>query len=261
MTILDKKRLIFSFYLTNDWEESETNILHIRLLSKYLGTFDDVIFCLITNNDIKPEVVKNFQRLIISKCNGDITFKMYKNTNYRESLVLYNEISKKLKDLDGVTFFGHNKGISNSYFGIENVKMWICALYYFSFEYDLPFDFLNGPMSYGPLKVCCCNEFFISSGQSVHDWHYAGTFFWLKCQQLDFYLKSNNIELPQLTNRWYSEMFLGNVMPNTEAWSYNDRYLLGDKFDGYNVFEKIKKMYEGNDYVVEDFLNFFKENS
>lgn len=261
MTILDKRRLIFSFYLTNDWEESETNILHIRLLSKYLGIFDDVIFCLITDNDIKLEVVKNFQRLIIGKCGGDVTFKVYKNTNYRESLVFYNEISKKLKDLDGVTFFGHNKGISNLYFGIENVKMWICALYYFSFEHDLPFEFLNGPMVYGPLKVCCSNEFFVSSGQSVHDWYYAGTFFGLKCQQLDFYLKSNNIELPQLTNRWYSEMFLGNVIPNTEAWSYNDSYLLRDKFDGFNVLDSIKKMYDGNDYIIDEFLRFFKENS
>jgi hypothetical protein len=260
MEILDKIRLIFSFYLTNKWEENEINRLHLRLLSNYISRFDEVIFCLIIDNDIEAEVIKDFERRIIGECKKDVIFKTYKNTNYRESLVLYEEIAKKLEDLDGLTFFAHNKGMSDC-FSIDSVKMWVCALYYFSFEVELPYYQLNGPLSFGPLKFYCCNDFFGSGAKSKYDWYYAGTFFWLKCQQLDFFMKCNNEEVPKMTNRWYSEMFLGNVVPYYEGWSYNNKITVNREFRGEDICDLLYCLYGAEEKILDSFFSYVEENS
>jgi hypothetical protein len=130
MKIIDKTRLIFSFYLTNDNLYDEINQLHLRLLSRYLWLFEDVIFCIIVDDNVEYKVIKELQKIVLGISYRNITFKIYENTNYRESYVLYNELATKLKELDGLTFFGHNKGISDT-FGVENTKLWIAALYFF----------------------------------------------------------------------------------------------------------------------------------
>ena len=57
-----------------------------------------------------------------------------------------------MEKLDGLTFFGHNKGISDTD-PIETVKMWVTAMYYFNLEFDLPYNDLNGFTFYGSLKT------------------------------------------------------------------------------------------------------------
>ena len=257
MEILDKKRLIFSFYLTNKWWEHSINMFHMKMLSMYLPRFDESLFCLIVDDDIEQDSINLFQKTIISHSCGNISFKLYKNTNYRESYVLYNELATKLSKLDGLTFFGHNKGISDS-FGEDNVKTWVAALYFFSFEVDLPNNGLNGPTFYGPLKSVGCNYKYTHAVQNTYNWTYCGTFFWIKAQQVDSCMKLNGVEVPKLTSRWYSEMFPGNVVSNDEAWSYFNIILNEEDINGSEIRSIIEKMYEGH-YILDCFKNYCNE--
>jgi hypothetical protein len=219
--------------------------------------FDEVIFCLIVDEDINPSVINEFQKIIIGMATKDVIFKIYKNTNYRESYVFYEEIAKQLDNLDGITFFAHNKGISDG-FGEENVKTWIAALYFYSFEVELPLN-MSGPMVYGPIKSTGCNYKYCSAAQNFHNWTYAGTFFWIKAQQISDFMKRNSIELPKLTNRWYSEMFLGNIMPLTEAWSHECNFLVGQDIEGVRIKEIMYELY-GETWSYPYFEDYCKEN-
>lgn len=258
MKILDKRRLIFSFYLTNENLYDEINQLHLRLLSKYIDRFDEIIFCIIVDYDVKYSVVNELQKIVVNMACKNITFKIYENTNYRESYVLYNEIAMKLSELDGLTFFAHNKGISDT-FGDVNAKIWICALYFFSFETELPSNYLNGPIAYGPLKSVGCNYKFKHAIQNKYDWTYCGTFFWLKAQELYSYMKFWQEELPELTTRWYSELFLGNLMESGEALTYNGICLNGEEIVGANIIDIIERMYS-EDEILLYFENYCNEN-
>lgn len=258
MKILDKRRLIFSFYLTNENLYDEINQLHLRLLSKYMDRFDEIIFCIIVDCDVKYSVVNELQKIIVNMVCKNITFKIYENTNYRESYVLYNEIATKLNILDGLTFFGHNKGISDV-FGIDNIKIWIAALYFFSFETELPSNELNGPMMYGPLKSVGCNYKFRYAIQNNFDWTYCGTFFWIKCQEVASYINFWDRKIPSLTTRWYSELFLGNLVEDFEALTYNDKVLNGEEIVGANIVDILERLYK-DDGVLPYFKEYCNNN-
>lgn len=257
MKILDTQRLIFSFYLTNDNLYNEINQLHLKLLSRYINRFDESIFCIIVDDDINQETIKDLQKQILNMDIKSVMFKIYPNTNYRESYVLYEEIAKKLGDLDGLTFFAHNKGISDT-FGEENIKTWIAALYFFSLETPLPSNALNGPIIYGPLKSVGCNYKFRFSIQNKFDWVYCGTFFWVKGQELNSYIKFWDREIPDLNSRWYSELFLGNLITANEAESYNNAYLDGQEMVGSRAVEIIEELY-GDDVILCYFKDFCRE--
>lgn len=62
-----------------------------------------------------------------------------------------------MEHLDGVTFFAHNKGISDDD-SIETIKMWVAAMYYFNLEYDLPCDDLNAYFLWR-IKECGSTKF------------------------------------------------------------------------------------------------------
>ena len=66
MKILDTQRLIFSFYLTNDNLYNEINQLHLKLLSRYINRFDESIFCIIVDDDINQETIKDLQKQILN---------------------------------------------------------------------------------------------------------------------------------------------------------------------------------------------------
>jgi hypothetical protein len=61
-------------------------------------------------------------------------------------------------------------------------------------------------------------------------------------------------ELPELTTRWYSELFLGNLMESGEALTYNDICLNGEEIVGANIVDIIERLY--ND---DEILPYFKQ--
>mgnify|MGYP003320804550 CR=1 FL=1 len=91
MKVLDKTRLIFSFYLTNENLYDDINQLHLRLLSKYINRFDDVIFCIIVNDDIDYNVVRELQKIVVNISYKNIKFKIY------EKVFIYSSCSCNIR--------------------------------------------------------------------------------------------------------------------------------------------------------------------
>ena len=260
MISLDTKRMIYSFYVNDDSFEHPINKLHFKLLERYIHKFDEVIFCIIIDDRERYDLIQRIEEFVVSIFHKKLTFKIYDNTNYRESLVFYNEIVKQMSHLDGLTFFGHNKGVSDDDIEIEKVEEWVSALYFFNLEYELPNNDLNSGFFYGALKSADIN------GGIVRDtlipknrWYYCGTFFWCKYQELYEYCNKNSIDFPLFTNRWYDEMFPGNLLGQERGVTYGNFYILRCACLGDNIDEFLRETYGAAPYIYDEFITFYKK--
>lgn len=261
MKDIDKKRMVFAFYLNNKTFDNKFNQLHFKLLKKYINIFDEVIFGLIVDEDIDVEVINRFQCLMLSFYHKNIVFKIVENTNYRESLVFKKEVVDKMSKLDGLTFFGHNKGISYADVTEDTLK-WITALYYFNLGVELPYNGLNGKCFYGALKS---KDIFLedyTKGSDVvlpkYNWVYCGTFFWGKYQEIDNVLNNMGRSVPGMYSRWFDEMFPGNVLEEFWGSCYGECDVSRKLVLGNNIDEYIASTYEGNEWVCSDFYEFYE---
>jgi hypothetical protein len=230
------------------------------LLSRYINNFDEIIFCIIPNDETDLTTIKWLEQKIVEICGKSISFKIYKNTNYRESYVFLKEIVEKMSDLDGLTFFGHNKGISYSEVTEDTLK-WITALYYFNLEVELPNNNMNGCCFYGALKS---KDIFLEDYTPESDivlpkynWVYCGTFFWGKYQEISNLLKNMGREIPNMCSRWFDEMFPGNILEHYWGRTYggcdvSKMLVLGNNIDAY-----ILETYKDNEWVYDEFINFY----
>jgi hypothetical protein len=258
MKCLDRKRLVFSFFLNKDSQIKILNRLHIKLLARYIKRFDEVIFCIIVDDKDMNDLIEWIENEIIKIYDGNISFKIYENTNYRESYVFNEEIVKKMKDLDGLTFFAHNKGVSYDYITEETLK-WVTSLYYFNFEIMLPYDDLNGVCFYGALKNNITIDDYEKNSPIVlpkYNWVYMGTFFWAKYQEVFYLLKKLGREVPIMTSRWFDEMFPGNILEMEWGATYENPKALKILIDGQNIDEFVKVAYGHIDGLYEEYINF-----
>lgn len=265
MTDITKKRMVFAFYLNNETFENKFNQLHFKLLKRYINIFDEVIFGIIVDKDIDVEAINRFQCLILSFYHKNISFHIYENTEYREALVFYNEIACKMDTLDDWTFYGHNKHTSNM--NENELIEWICGLYYFNLEklcednnctmnMVVPFN-MTGICFYGNPLLTDSN-FNIRAVKNKYAYYYAGNFFWGKYQEVDRVLKNYNIPLPKLTNRYYTEMFPGEIMDSDcFCYSFCGRYVIGNTLNIDDVYYNICS--NGYEYIYNNFLVFIEE--
>jgi hypothetical protein len=65
-------------------------------------------------------------------------------------------------------------------------------------------------------------------------------------------------EIPDLTTRWYSELFLGNVIDKGEALTFNDKCLNGEEIVGANIVDILERLYNG-DEILEDLKAYCRE--
>lgn len=251
------KRLVFHFYFNKDYKKSPIIKLHLKLLSYYSHIFDQATFVLVPYDVNDIDTIKSMERDILDCGFMNVTFKIQENTIYRESLTFKEEIIDKMKDLDGITFFGHSKGIGNEMSGkydMNNITTWVIALYYLSLNF---MDEVENNMvgfykkCYGPLRFVCENPF----RKILHDWHYSGTFMWLNCQAIDNLKRID--EYPQLADRFYSEDFLGTVLFPEETYSHGD-YSLITFSDTYLDINAILDALLWNDEEKENFRTFVK---
>jgi hypothetical protein len=256
--------MVFSFFINKGWENHRLNRFHINLLKRYIGGFDEVIFCIIIDDINDHETILSFETAIINLGVKNIQFKIYENTNFRESLVYKKEIVDKMSKLDGCTFFGHNKGISYIE-QTEDMYKWVAALYYFNLEVGLINYNMNGDCFYGGLK--CYNirlEDYDENAAGVlpkYNWFYCGTFFWGKYQEIYYLLKNMGREIPPMMSRWFDEMFPGNILESKWGTSYGNVgadsaiiYSNGENIDNYLHF-----LYKDDTWVCDDFYSFYNE--
>jgi len=225
-----KKRLIFHFYITDNIFSSKISNLHFKCLSKYSGIFDEAIFVLSIDDINKNELIAYVKKRLID-CGffKNVSFHVVQNSYLRESETFYNYVADKLNELDGLTFFGHSKGVGNEVEGKanESVVEWIKAAYFLNFNYisEMETLLIGSPYSitYGALK-CSWDEI-----ENRNKWIYSGTFFWVNAQRMANYAEKNNLKISAPNNRYYSETFCGEILPLMyESVSHEAYYLFGE---------------------------------
>lgn len=277
-----KKRMIFHFYIDENWYDSITNRIHLECLKRYAPIFDEVIFVLSLNDKNNFELIRSVELELLSyNFTPNISFKIVENTYLREAKTFYDLIASDLDGYDGLTFFAHGKGITNlKNYEIENVLIWITALYFYSLEFpeDVVHSLTDGrELSYGPLLNIIIPEEIEVTEEGVenkkkfvnrinvflgkHKYAYTGTFFWINGKCINEFMKKNDIELPVLSDRWYAENFCSNIFNVDFAYSYKGGMCKNYLQEGAEIMSLVCNSCGDRESIVwyEEFKNNIKE--
>ena len=225
-----RKILLYYLYITNDFFERITNLANIECLRKYSYIFDEARIILSIDDTKNFQLINKIEHLFLDMgFNGNVSFSVHKNDEYRESRIVKSEIADKLKDYgEDLVFFAHGKGYSNLDTGYEKASMlhWIIGCYYLSLEFIQEginlITGMNTFSAYGSFPLVQPGEKklpgdYLSKdeqylGRIKYHWCYSGTFFWLNPAKLYDHLAIFRQETPLIFDRYYSEKYLGNVM-------------------------------------------------
>lgn len=253
--------LIAHFYIPY-WTDKFPEIYeaHFSCIKKYRNLFTNAVFVLSVDDNCDPGVIQVYRNRILSLCiNGDISIKIRKNDFYREARTFNDEIVEKLDSLNGLTFFVHGKGITNvdrSDINNEDIYNWVISSYFQMFDNfeDIVFKLINGNtgICYGPFLFN--NEYCLTKNK----WYYSGSFQCINTKKLYNYIKSNNIQIPELCDRAYAETFLGDIISFSTfvCRSYMDKYAISSPSTMYTDTENATKFFLGNNF---DKYNRFKK--
>jgi len=218
-----KKRLVFHFFIAKDWRTNPIYKIHFNCLDYYKECFDEAYFALSLEdpNDI-DSLYEVKQKLVdIFRALDKIEFERVPNTDFCECPTFKSQIAERIGK-DDFVFFAHTKGVMNiKEFEKDKVYQWICGLYYFSLNEQkqdkgfLDRIFINNThfISYGSFKL----QFYLKHKTfNKYEWYYCGTFFWINSKRLSDYIRINETKLPEMSDRFYSENFLGNIYPLIE---------------------------------------------
>ena len=225
-----EKKLIFSFFVSEDTYGSKINDIHFNCLSRYRDVFDCADITLIVNSredncmDFAYDAETRFLRIFRGK---NINFSIIDNNEFRESRVFYDKVATQLGNNE-LVFFAHNKGVSNvSKYDERQIYAWVCGMYYYSLNFmqEVNYQLVERKFfSYG--------SFLTKNDEperyNKYGWYYVGTFFWINCKKLYQYMTMHGIPVPVLADRYYDEEFLGNIIntwPMIMTGSHEDKYL------------------------------------
>lgn len=260
-----KKRLIFHFYLTDNWMMQKTNKIHLCCLKYFANLFNEMTFVVVIDDLTHTDLIYGFEDFIIKlKICTNIKFIVKSNTIFRDSQTFYDEIVLKLKELDGLTFFAHNKGLTNyddSAFKKENVEKWITSMYYGCLirPEESEYELTDGrKVSYGTLFDIIKDDYGHREQLNLHlgdRWFfYMGTFFWLNCGVIDGFLRRSGKTVPTITDRWYAENFLANIIDEKHCGSFDTRYMIDYLGGGWGEMDNVLLWSFGP--YLEEYLNF-----
>ena len=248
-----KLRLVYYFYIPND-EFNEMYELHFKCLEQYSNLFDESTF-FIAIDDFDADKVRYVEnRLINCGFNKNVKFNVIPNNeSLREAKILKEEIVDKMRDLDGLTFFAHTKGVSTYTINPESNKIWVAAMYYFNLNYveDVKkylYEYHNN--SYGFFR-CFDSEFY----QIKNRWMYCGTFMWLNCPKIHHYIETQNVVVPELFDKYFAEEFIGNVTPWTLSCSEGGWVTKNQNL--YNDCKEVLNLFIDTEEKLNEFNNFY----
>ena len=189
-----KKRLVFYFYTFENFLDNRAIQIHLKCLKHYSKLFDEALFIISVDDTENEMLILNTERELLDIGFKDIRFKVHKNNAYCEAQPFFEEIVCKLKWLDGLTFFGHTKGVTNYQkvdCCVESIDAWILGMYYLNLEF---IDEVENSLCYEPHRFFgafltdCRNSWF-------GGWLYSGTFYWLNCPSIwnDVVMKQKEI--------------------------------------------------------------------
>lgn len=241
-----KKRLVFHFYLPNDGYKTGANELHLRCLKRYSYIFDEVIIVIVHDEGVDINNIASLEKELNEIFHqSKVTFKIAENTYLRDSQTFYDEIASKMDELDGITFFAHNKGLTNinsGKFEKEKIYKWVAALYFGCLEFYNEAEYcLTEVRNFGYGTLFDIVDINVVEDKSMIDilysdlgkysYLYTGTFFWINTQCLKGFMDRKGIELPKMVDRWYAENFFSNIIEprfcSTKNGVYAKNYLGG----------------------------------
>ena len=276
--IQPEKRMVFHFYITEGWENSITNKIHLECLKRYSHVFDEVIFVITLDDTSNYGLIRSLEMALLNLgLTPRITFRIENNTYLRDSKTFYDFIASKLGDYNGLTFFAHNKGTSNlSTYNVEQMLWWITSMYFLSLEYidEVVTSLTEGrELSYGSLLNEIVYDEILVTEEGVepkrkfmektkmflgkNKYQYMGTFFWLNELTLLEHMEKNDIPLPKLTDRWYAENFCPNLYGMEYAFSHRGRFSKNYLQEGAEIESLIQNCMDETDY--KNYLVFKEE--
>lgn len=248
------KNIVFHFYTFNGFENNEANVLHLSCLKYFAGIFDHAKF-IVSVDDVKDiDLIKKTEKAIISCGFKNIEFKVSKNDYYREAKTFSEEIINGIGNYDGLTFFAHNKGITNMMdpkINRSSVLKWIAGMYYMNLNFvdDAENELINKfkYSFYGSFKVVS------DKIENKNKTWYAGTFYWINTNRLSNNIKQRGIKVMRLHDRGYAEMLPGEL---DELASYKEIYLY--PFDYNDAGDRILFLLGENDKEYAKFCEYAK---
>ena len=210
-----KKMLLFYWYVPEIYWHPVFD-LHLKNLRQYKDVFDDIVFIMSHDGNLE-NVKKTMESINFFVPTARYAFMVNDKENH-ESRFFYDEIVTKLDDFpeDLVIFYGHNKGVDTNYVPVFERNNWINALYFFNLCDQDKIDSLLGDK-----EVCAIGTGKIDNYAPLafekwltYRWMFSGTFFWIVPHRLNEYIKKNNIEIKDVTGRYYIEGFLGTIFPD-----------------------------------------------
>lgn len=236
-----KKRLVFYFFIPEDYETNVAIKFHIACLRMYANIFDSATFYISYNDNEKKYVNEVKDILYNLKEWNDITIRVAKNDLFCEARCFKEDIIDKI-DLfnEEIVFFGHTKGVTNVLDypdNMENILKWIFCCYFYSLEFPeeaIKETFFAHRIFYGSMLM----DYPHSEGA-----YYAGAFYWLNPMKI----KNSKINgtIPVLADRAYAESF-----PMLYRFKNGDGYLSSH----YRKYLYFTDLYYAN---FDDLINFY----
>jgi hypothetical protein len=195
------RNLVYYCYFENT-EINEFTKFNISLLKNYLHVFNGQRIIKIALDDTS----KDNSHLLNLFPNCDVEI-VQNNKETRESEYFIESI-KQIKNLDSITFFGHNKGAKKQEnHAYEIMKHWVCSMYFFnlenSFLSEIESKLKTDKTFSGILRITTACPPWVPS-----DWHYSGTFFWFNTKKLTSIKGWDNFE----KGRFSSESYPGRIV-------------------------------------------------
>ena len=267
-----KRRFVYHMWVPDNIADNQKNVIkcHIFCMKRYVEWFDDVIIVLAYDNNI--EAANKLKKIFIDVFNKDdqsLTFKTVKNTEFREASTAYQYLYSMNDMYNGITFFGHSKGLNNiiqdslknktsCFSTFENISEWICALYYFSlnFKEETAKALCGTKCYYGPLLVYTLSN---------NAWIYSGAFYWVNQENLfntckNIYCTSKFLKQSSKTT---AETMPNNLILNLNFYyitSHNNFYIPinpGNEIDFYKNVDFAVKQCSGSEEDYNNFIDFY----
>jgi hypothetical protein len=210
-------KLIFYWYVHKTGWNKVYNI-HLKMLNAYSNRFDEKEFIIATDPDTPQENIDAVKNAIIEII-PDAIFTSYPNDkNLRESNYFYNEIAKKLDQMeDKWYFFAHNKGVDSWYAPGELCGFWITGMYFMNLHY---IDKIKEQMD--STQACVIGTYLIRNLKAwvwlKYNWHFSGTFWWFNPKRITDALKELHTSIPYKNDRYFTESVWGTCFPDTEKY-------------------------------------------
>lgn len=262
-----EKTLIFHFYVPVDYKDNIAIRMHLECLRMYSQVFNHAIFIIAVNEGTRHFVEEVERDIIECGFSGDVRFVVAENDAYGEARTFNEWIYERLKDYNGLVFFGHTKGVTNvvkypEY--VNNTMHWIFALYFYSLEFieEMEAKVIGAAFGYfrtffGPLLMKCPNV----NGVDSEAAHYPGTFYWVNTRRLSEDIESGCAKKMLIKDRFFAE-----DVPTSYKF-YNCAKILDsrmsmwmDHTDLYHGdFDKIIRFYGDYDLYMERYNEIIKK--